>query len=69
MSPLWDIKVLDNVMMTRVARWRLESVMMTTFGVQLASLILFHHYDPFRTAWLWFRCMPMISMILSYFGL
>jgi hypothetical protein len=39
------------------------------FGVRLASLILFHHYDPFRTAWLWFRCIPTISMILSYFGL
>jgi hypothetical protein len=35
------------------------------FGVQLASLILFHHYDPFRTGWRWFRCIPMISMILS----
>jgi hypothetical protein len=39
------------------------------FGVRLASLILFHHYDPFRTTWLWFRCIPTISMILSYFGL
>jgi hypothetical protein len=35
------------------------------FGVRLASLILFHHYDPFRTDWLWFRCIPTISMILS----
>ena len=35
------------------------------FWVQLASLILFHHYDPFRTAWLLFRCIPTISMILS----
>jgi hypothetical protein len=35
------------------------------FGVRLASLILFHHYDPFRTGWLWFRCIPTISMILS----
>jgi hypothetical protein len=39
------------------------------FGVRLASLILFHHYEPFSIAWLWFRCIPMISMILSYFGL
>ena len=39
------------------------------FGVRLASLILFHHYDPFRTTWLWFRCIPMIFAILSYFGL
>ena len=39
------------------------------FGVQLASLILFHHHDPFLTTWLWFCCIPTISMILSYFGL
>jgi hypothetical protein len=39
------------------------------FGDRLASLILFHHYDPFHTAWLWFCCIPTISMILSYFGL
>jgi hypothetical protein len=35
------------------------------FGVWLASLIPVHHYDPFRTGWPWFRCIPMISMILS----
>jgi hypothetical protein len=35
------------------------------FGVQLASLIPFHHYDPFCTGWSWFRCIPTISMILS----
>jgi hypothetical protein len=35
------------------------------FGVRLASLILFHHYDPFHIGWLWFRCIPTISMILS----
>jgi hypothetical protein len=35
------------------------------FGVWLASLIPFHHYDPFRTGWLWFRFIPTISMILS----
>jgi hypothetical protein len=35
------------------------------FWVRLASLIPFHHYDPFRTGWLWFRCIPTISMILS----
>jgi hypothetical protein len=39
------------------------------FGVRLASLILFHHYDPFRTTWLWLCSIPTISMILSYFGL
>lgn len=33
------------------------------FGVRLA--ILFHHYDPFHTDWLWFRCISTISMILS----
>jgi hypothetical protein len=40
-----------------------------SFGVQLASLILFHHHDPFCTTWPWFRCIPTISVILSYFGL
>jgi hypothetical protein len=35
------------------------------FGVWLASLILFHHYDPFYTDRLWFRCIPTISIILS----
>jgi hypothetical protein len=35
------------------------------FGVRLALLIPFHHYDPFRTGWIWFCCIPMISMILS----
>jgi hypothetical protein len=38
-------------------------------GVHLAFLIIFHHYEPFRTGWLWFRCILMISMIwtiLSY---
>jgi hypothetical protein len=34
-------------------------------GVHLAFLIIFHHYEPFRTGWLWFRCIPMISMILT----
>jgi hypothetical protein len=24
-----------------------------------------HHYEPFRTGWLWFHCIPMISMILT----
>jgi hypothetical protein len=35
------------------------------FGIRLASFTPFHHYDPFRTGWLWFRCIPTISMILS----
>jgi hypothetical protein len=34
-------------------------------GSGLTSLNPFHHYDPFRTGWLWFRCIPTISMILS----
>jgi hypothetical protein len=34
-------------------------------GVQVAFLIIFHHYEPFRTGWLWFRCIPTISMILT----
>jgi hypothetical protein len=34
-------------------------------GVQLALMIIFHHYEPFRTGWLWFRCIPTISMILT----
>jgi hypothetical protein len=37
--------------------------------VRLASFILFHHHDPFHIAWLWFRCILTISVILSYFGL
>jgi hypothetical protein len=38
------------------------------FGVCIASLMPFHHYDPFHTSWIWFRCIPMISMILSSFS-
>jgi hypothetical protein len=34
-------------------------------GVQLSFLIIFHHYEPFLTGWLWFRCIPTISMILT----
>jgi hypothetical protein len=34
-------------------------------GVHLALMIIFHHYEPFCTGWLWFRCIPMISMILT----
>jgi hypothetical protein len=33
--------------------------------VHLASLIISHHYEPFHTNWVWFRCIPMISMILT----
>ena len=34
-------------------------------GVHHAFLIIFHHYKPFRKGWLWFRCIPTISMILT----
>jgi hypothetical protein len=34
-------------------------------GVHLALIIIFHHYEPFRTGWLWFRCILMIFMILT----
>jgi hypothetical protein len=34
-------------------------------GVHLALMIIFHHYEPFRTGWLWFHCISMISMILT----
>jgi hypothetical protein len=34
-------------------------------GVHLELMIIFHHYEPFRTDWLWFRCIPTISMILT----
>jgi hypothetical protein len=34
-------------------------------GVQLALMIIFHHYEPFHTGWLWFHYIPMISMILT----
>jgi hypothetical protein len=36
-------------------------------GVQLALLILFHHYEPFCRDWLWFRGISTISMVLSIF--
>jgi hypothetical protein len=34
-------------------------------GVQLAFIIIFHHCEPFCTGWLWFCCIPTISMILT----
>jgi hypothetical protein len=37
-------------------------------GVQIEFLIIFHHYEPFHTGWLWFRCIPTISMILTILG-
>jgi hypothetical protein len=33
--------------------------------VHLEFLIISHHYEPFRTSWIWFRCIMMISMILT----
>jgi hypothetical protein len=38
------------------------------YWARLASFIIFHHQDPFRTTWLWFHCIPTISIILSYYG-
>jgi hypothetical protein len=35
------------------------------YGVHHALLIIFHHYESFRIGWLWFRCIPTISMILT----
>jgi hypothetical protein len=35
------------------------------YGVHHALLIIFHLYEPFRIGWLWFRCIPTISMILT----
>jgi hypothetical protein len=35
------------------------------FGVHLAFIIIFHHYEPFRIGWLWFRSIPTFSMILT----
>jgi hypothetical protein len=34
-------------------------------GVQIAFIIIFHHYELFRTGWLWFCWIPTISMILT----
>jgi hypothetical protein len=35
------------------------------YEVHLALMTTFHHYEPFRTGCLWFRCIPTISMILT----
>jgi hypothetical protein len=37
-------------------------------GVQLVLLIIFHHYEPFHIGWIWFHCIPTISMILTILG-
>ena len=34
-------------------------------GVHLTLIIIFHYYEPFRIGWLWFHCIPTISMILT----
>jgi hypothetical protein len=34
-------------------------------GVQLEFIIIFHHYEPFCTGWIWFRSLSTISMILT----
>jgi hypothetical protein len=33
--------------------------------VHISLLIISHHYEPFHTGWLWFRCILMIFMILT----
>jgi hypothetical protein len=40
-------------------------IIQRNFGVQLPSLIPFHHYDLFCTGWIWFHYIPLNSMILS----
>jgi hypothetical protein len=68
MSPLWDIITLQggyddqSSQMEVIASTR---IIERNFGVWLASLIPFHHYDPFLTSWPWFCCIPTFSMILS----
>jgi hypothetical protein len=37
-------------------------------GVHIELFIIFHHYEPFRTGWIWFCCIPTISMILTILG-
>jgi hypothetical protein len=34
-------------------------------GVQLAFIIIFHHYESFRIGRLWFCCISTISRILT----
>jgi hypothetical protein len=34
-------------------------------AVQLEFIIIFHHYEPFCTGWLWFCSIPTTSMILT----
>ena len=67
MSPFWDIIITkgyddQSIQMEVIASTK---IIERYFGLWLASLILFHHHDPFRTGWLWFCCIPTISMILS----
>jgi hypothetical protein len=50
----------SSQMGARVSTWVFER----HCGVKLAFIIIFHHYEPFRTCWLWFRSIPTISMIL-----
>jgi hypothetical protein len=35
------------------------------YGVHLALMIIFHHYESFLTGWLWFCCIQTISRILT----
>jgi hypothetical protein len=34
-------------------------------GVHLGFIIISHHYESFRTGWLWFRCISTVSMTLT----
>jgi hypothetical protein len=38
------------------------------YWAQIAMFIIFHHQDPFRIAWFWFRFICTIFVILSYYG-
>jgi hypothetical protein len=51
----------NSQMGARESTWVFES----HCGVHLPLMIIFHHYEPFLTGWLWFRCILMISMILT----
>jgi hypothetical protein len=51
----------NSQMGTRASTWVFER----NCGVHLALMIIFHHYEPFCTGWIWFRCILTISMILT----
>jgi len=51
----------NSQMGARASKWVFER----HFGVHLSLMIIFHHYEPFFTGWLWFHCILTISMILT----